>query len=706
MPNPLAIRHLLIRLRPVNRALRAAVERQAAVAAQLDRPDLVPYCITDEQVTVLLDGLDAVQLPGSICMTPLTAPEEAAEQQIREEALAADLVLPLDELAGRFGLTDGEQQALLLCAAPEFDRAYERVIAYILDDLNRRFPCVELLTMITAGSGIVGLGHRGTFSCSGRLRLLGLLTPYGEAPTDLRQELRVPSDVVDFLLGNGGDLAVLAHDPGAVPVAETVAMPPQVDAAYLDRLGKALRAGDLDLVGVWGSPRAGQHEAVYALARAAGMPLRQVADADVETALNVAAALGAILWLHTDDLDGTSAVTRLLTRSRTPVCLSGTEPWRPPAALASRVYAEIVIASQSYRDRMAMWARALPELDADTAGDLAVRYRVSEEELHAIATLARSDALPRSDPAFGPSATCHDYPLGGAVAQAVSAITCGPVVGFARAIIPRRRSEDLVLPPAEHQMVLELAAACRTWPGIAEGWGFAALGGTGGVKALFTGEPGTGKTLAAEVIAGRLGLTLFKVDLSQVVSRWVGETEKNLEAAFRHAEKSQALLFFDEADALFGKRGDIKQGIDRYANLEVSFLLQRLEQSGALVILASNLKETIDKAFTRRFDYIIHFPRPQIPERELIWRIAFPAEAPLAPDVDFTALANLDMTGASIASAARCAAFLAADSSSKVISMIHIVDGIRRQYQREARLFRSEELGEHTVTIREGQDGS
>ena len=130
------------------------------------------------------------------------------------------MALPLDELAGRFGLTDDEQQALLLCAAPELDRAYERVIAYILDDLNRRFPCVELLTAVTAGSGLGGLAQRGVLARSGRLRLLGLLTPYGEAPTELRQELRVPSGVVDFLLGGGGDLAVLAHDPGAVPIPD------------------------------------------------------------------------------------------------------------------------------------------------------------------------------------------------------------------------------------------------------------------------------------------------------------------------------------------------------------------------------------------------------------------------------------------------------------------------------------------------------
>ena len=263
------------------------------------------------------------------------------------------MILPLDELAGRLGLTDEEQQALLLCAAPELDRAYERVIAYVLDDLNRRFPCVELLTLITAGSGLGGLAQRGVLGRTGRLRLLGLLTPYGEAPTDLRQELRVPSGVVDFLLGHGGDLALLAHDPGAVAIPETVAMPPQLDAAHLDRLGKAMRAGDLDLVGVWGSPRVGQHEAVYALARAAGMPLRQVVGDDIEGALNVAAALGAILWLRTDDLDA-----RLRhDRAADPLPYPGVpERHRTLAAsgrlLAARAYAEIAIAPPSYRDRI------------------------------------------------------------------------------------------------------------------------------------------------------------------------------------------------------------------------------------------------------------------------------------------------------------------------------------------------------------------
>jgi hypothetical protein len=684
MPNSLAIRHLLIRLRPVNRALRAAVDRQAAAAAQLDRPDLIPYCVTDEQVSALLDQLDALGLPDCAHQATLTPAEQAAEQQVRAEASAAGMTLPLDELAVRLGLTGQEQQALLLCAAPELDRAYERVIAYVLDDLNRRFPCVELLTVVTAGSGLGGLAKRELLGRTGRLCLLGLLTPYGEAPTDLRQELRVPPGVVGYLLGDGGDLAILAHDSGAVPIPEAAALPPQLDVAHLDRLGKALRTGDLDLIGVWGSPRAGQHEAVYALARAAGMPLRQLGGADVEGALNVAAALGAMLWLRTEDLDSAAAVTGLLARSRTPVCLSGSDPWRPPAALAARAYAEINLVLPSYRERTAIWTRALPELDTCRAEHLAARYQVSDEELRAVATLARTDAL------AGVGAD-----LGDGVTRALSAIRCGAVAGLARAITPRRRPEDLVLPAADYRLVLELAAACRAWPRIVEDWGFADRSGGRGVKALFTGEPGTGKTLAAEVIAGMLGLTMLKIDLSQVVSKWVGETEKNLQAAFRQAEDSQALLFFDEADALFGKRGQVKDGMDRYANLEVGFLLQRLEESDALVILASNLKENIDKAFTRRFHYIINFPRPEAAERARIWRLAFPPTAPVAAEVDIDAVAGLEMTGASISAAARTAALLAADAGGKEITMVHVIQGIHRQYKREARLLRPEELGCH-----------
>jgi SpoVK/Ycf46/Vps4 family AAA+-type ATPase len=168
---------------------------------------------------------------------------------------------------------------------------------------------------------------------------------------------------------------------------------------------------------------------------------------------------------------------------------------------------------------------------------------------------------------------------------------------------------------------------------------------------------------------------------------------------FRQAEESQALMFFDEADSLFGKRGDVRHGTDRYANLEVGYLLQRLEASDALVVLASNLQENIDVAFTRRFHFVVNFVRPGHAERLRLWGDAFPPEAPVAPDVDLEALARLDMTGAGITSAARNAALIAADDDGRAITMRDVVAGVARQYQREARLLRHTELGAYASLL-------
>jgi SpoVK/Ycf46/Vps4 family AAA+-type ATPase len=263
-----------------------------------------------------------------------------------------------------------------------------------------------------------------------------------------------------------------------------------------------------------------------------------------------------------------------------------------------------------------------------------------------------------------------------------------------------------------HKQVIEIARFHRTWPRIAEAWGFGRLvARDSGIKVLFTGLSGTGKTLAAEVIAFELGMTLLKIDLSRVVSKWVGETERNLDRAFAEAEDSNAVLFFDEADSLFGKRGEVRHGVDRYSNLEVSYLLQRLESYHGLVILASNLRDNIDQAFIRRFQVVLNFPRPDPPERRRMWSIAFPKSAPLQADIDFDLLSRLDMTGASIVNAAQTAALLAMESAKNVnghsgpanvmIEPVHIVRAIARQYQREARLLTASELGPYGEFVHE-----
>ena len=214
-----------------------------------------------------------------------------------------------------------------------------------------------------------------------------------------------------------------------------------------------------------------------------------------------------------------------------------------------------------------------------------------------------------------------------------------------------------------------------------------------------TGDSGTGKTAAAEVIAGEVDRDqpMLKVHLASVVSKWVGETEKNLDAVFQHAEESHAVLFFDEADSLFAKRGEVDKGSDRYANLEVGFLLQRLEDFGGLAILASNHKDQIDEAFMRRFQVVLHFPRPTPGERLRLWRLALPPQAPLDADIDFDLLQKLDLTGAGIVNSARTAALLAALEQAPGIGMAHLVPAIARQFQHEARLLPMSQLGRHAA---------
>ena len=294
----LAVEHLRVRLAELHQALRTAVARQSEAAALLTRPDLTPFCVTDEQVDALLDRVDAF----TEAMTePPSSPRQDAEseQHLRRLAASRGVTLPLDALATRYGLSRVEQDALLLVVAPELDPGYERVYAYVVDNLNRRAPCVELLITVVAETPANRLALRRALGSAGRLRRYGLLRAYGEAPTELAQELALGGGVFEFLMGWGGDVGILGHDPGEVTQPERQLASPYLQSERLTTLGHALAAGDVDVVGLWGCPADGQIDAAQALATAAGMPLRHL-TADVVADLRTAAALNAILWVRTD----------------------------------------------------------------------------------------------------------------------------------------------------------------------------------------------------------------------------------------------------------------------------------------------------------------------------------------------------------------------------------------------------------------------
>jgi len=264
--------------------------------------------------------------------------------------------------------------------------------------------------------------------------------------------------------------------------------------------------------------------------------------------------------------------------------------------------------------------------------------------------------------------------------------------GLAQRIPPLAEWDDLVLPDSQLTLLREIAAHVRHRMKVYETWAFAKKSARGlGISALFVGQSGTGKTMAAEVLANKLRLDLYRIDLSQVVSKYIGETEKNLRKVFDAAEGSGAILLFDEADALFGKRSEVKDSHDRYANIEISYLLQRMEDYRGLAILTTNMKGALDQAFLRRIRFVVRFPFPDLARRAAIWRGAFPEQTPTT-GIDLDKLARLGIAGGNIRNIAMYAAFLAADAD-EAVGMPHLLRATRVEYAKLEKTPTEAEIG-------------
>jgi SpoVK/Ycf46/Vps4 family AAA+-type ATPase len=347
--------------------------------------------------------------------------------------------------------------------------------------------------------------------------------------------------------------------------------------------------------------------------------------------------------------------------------------------------------------RRRIWQRLLADRGVD----------VASEDLDALAGRFRLGPLQISD-AVATAVASAGRRTGGALAEPVRAELFAAARGqsghgltrLARRIEPACAWDDLVLPPDSLAQLHDLCQRVALRERVLTEWGFQqALSRGRGTTALFTGPPGTGKTMAAEVIARDLALDLFAIDLSTVISKYIGETEKNLERVFSAAADADAILFFDEADALFGKRSEVRDSHDRYANIEISYLLQRMEQYEGLAILATNLRQHIDDAFTRRLQFVVDFPFPDEVRRRRIWDLSFPAAAPVDPDLDTEQLARaFRLSGGNIRNVALHAAYLAAAAGS-AIGRPHILEAIRREHQKMGNVLSDSELGVDTPAI-------
>jgi AAA+ superfamily predicted ATPase len=646
----------------------------------------------------------------------LLAREPAAPVLSATEGNAAALdAFGQSQLWGSLGqhlrLTAFDVAVTVLALAPEIDLRYGGLYAYLQDDVTRRRPSVSLALDILSPSADARLAERQHFLASSPLIRHGLLTlvadPSHVNPTLLDHYLKLDDRAVLHLLGQARPGAIDAKEfessTAGRPLRDDQTdlaglIPMVIDArTYLRRL----------LVYFHGPNGMGQRDAAKALAASVQIPLVAAELATLptqpdrfatalSTVLREGLLQGGLVYLGGSDAveersEQLAILLEALNRQPGPVIVSGARSWTPPAGSADGALV-LEFPALGLGARREAWSEALltarvPADDA-TIRLLAQRYPLSSDQIR---SAARSVACRLRWHAERPS---DDQPaVLEELTSAARAQSGHDLEGLAHRISPERSWEDLVLPPATKQQLRELCQRVGQGPRVFEEWGFSRKLSYGrGTSALFTGPSGCGKTMAAEVIAGELGLELFKIDLSQVVSKYIGETEKNLERIFSAAERTNAILFFDEADALFGKRSEIHDAHDRYANIEVGYLLQRMERYVGVAILATNLRGNLDDAFARRLACSIQFSFPDESLRHEIWKKSWPSTELLDSDVDLMELAKqFKLSGGNIKNVVLAAAFLGAEADAKV-TRAQLFRAIAQEYQKVGRYVSEEEL--------------
>ncbi|HZF08726.1 MAG TPA: AAA family ATPase [Thermoanaerobaculia bacterium] len=712
-----SLAHLLAELGRIDLLIRVQVAR-ARRLHEAD-PEFQGLYVSEQEIDDLLAR--PAGMPGWAVEPP--RPEVLAALEAMSRGIAARTVASVRQgvelrllwLARLFNLSPFEVDVLLVAFAPELDLRYERLFAYLQDDVTKRRPSVDLVLNLLARDFAEKLAARSRFAASASLLQHRLIELFDDAarphPPLLARYLKADPRVVAYLLGEDG------LDPRLQPFARAVDTAPRVDeaiqpAGVAERLLACARSADnrLTVFYLQGPYGVGKETTARALCRTLGLALLAVdlarllaAEEGVfETGLALAereAALsGAALYWQGFDLllEGERAARRTqflarLAAHRGLVFLAGEAEWEPAEVLRTAVFLRVPFPLPEHRERVALWAEALgvpaaegmEEADGLDLAALAAKFRLSGGQIKDAAATAKNLAHGRGE----------GRPTLADLHTACRLQSNRKLSALAQKIVPRYRFADIVLPTDRMEQLQEICNFVRYGSRVYEEWGFGRRLSLGkGLSALFAGPSGTGKTMAAEIIAFELGLDLYKIDLSTVVSKYIGETEKNLSRVFTEAEASNAVLFFDEADALFGKRSEVKDAHDRYANIETGYLLQRMEEYQGVVILATNLKKNMDAAFLRRLRFVLEFPFPDESDRRRIWERLWPAETPLAPELDFALLARrFELPGGNIRNIALAAAFLAA-ADGGTVTLRHLLRATQREFQKIGKVLAVGEL--------------
>ncbi|HEY4056126.1 MAG TPA: AAA family ATPase [Kofleriaceae bacterium] len=654
-----------------------------------------------EEIAAVLRTPEASSPAVSEVLAAENARLAALDAALRKELESEPRRTPLTRLAGTFGLSPLDVTIVALLLAPEIDHELERAYSYAVDDFTRKRPDGAFLARLIspqdrdkADAILVRLDE------DAPLRRHRIVVASGgpDVPHSMKS-LRIADRIVAFMRGHDtvdelvrGYVSVLTREPNLDDIVLAPELIQQVERAFASSFGQPR----VLLSGPEGVGRALLVEALFARQ---GRPvvrvsLRDILNANdgrmferVATALREVALRDGVAFLDGGPDLGPDAPRELvaaltiLTRGLdVPVVFTLASPvgWLSDSQPS---LVEIAIPAPSFAQRQALWRKALPGdvIDAEALDIIASRYAFTAGMIARSANRALQRARLR-DPNH-PTLTIDD------VSDSARLAFTNKLEGLAQRIPTGFTWADLVLPHETMEGVKEVVRFGRQRAFLLEEWGFAKkLPYGSGVSAILAGPPGTGKTMVAQLIARELGYDLYRIDLSQVVNKYIGETEKNLGRIFDLAENSHAVLFFDEADSLFAKRTEVRSSNDRYANLEVNYLLQRMETFDGTTLLATNLEQGIDDAFKRRVRFTVQFELPDAPERAELWKSMFPPQVPLDEKIRWDQLgARYEMSGGYIKKAAVRAALRAAEQR-RPVAFGDLVEAADHEYREMGRI--------------------
>ena len=691
-----------VRLLLQRQALRESSHVPAPPPAPVDAP---PVETEEPSLFQRLFGHGSAERPPTTT-TPagllLPASDQALDEQIAEALKTMDTAATMDPapalhiLADRFGLSRFERNVLLLCAALELDTSIASLCNLAQGSASRPYPTFALALALFQEPAWEALSPERPLRY---WRLVEINQPGAQPLTT--SALRADERIVNYLKGlNYIDdrlapfLVPLQPSSGTLPLPDSQL---KATATIIHKLQTKPDSSHVPVIQLPGNDSASKQLIAWHAVSTLGLHLYRLPAewlpsnaTELDTLsrfINRESALLPIaFYVDSNEIDKPgsegaetnrmSMLQRFLTRINCLVFLDT----RDVRTFTTAQTITVDVAKPTRSEQQIAWDLTLAESAAGSPAKLAGQFNLGLAEIDRI---AKSTSL---ESAEGDERTLHERLWDECLAS-----TRPRLDELAQRLDAKATWANLVLPKQEMNLLRQIAAQVSQRAKVYEEWGFSKKMNRGlGISALFAGDSGTGKTMAAEVIANELRLNLYRIDLSAVVSKYIGETEKNLRRLFDAAEDGGAILFFDEADALFGKRSEVKDSHDRYANIEINYLLQRLEAYRGLAILATNMKNALDSAFTRRLRFIVNFPFPGLAERREIWRDVFPPET-LTKGLDFDRLSRLNLTGGNIHNVALNAAFLAAKANQPV-TMPLIFEAARAEFGKLERLVNEADL--------------